>query len=109
MLLSPNYEGIRHMYEEFVCLFYDVTRDQIKPYYEGEAASENFLVTEMYVESIPVIAFVRLLTKIMQASGVYDFGLKDLFKPDYERTRRNISAIINLGKYREDKVITFTK
>jgi hypothetical protein len=38
---------------------------------------------------------------------VPDFNLKDLIKPEYARTRRNISAVINFAKFREDKVATF--
>jgi hypothetical protein len=107
LLLAPNCEGIQCMYEEFVCLFYDLPRDQIKHYYMN--AVTKISEDDMYLEAVPLLSLMRLLTNIMIASGVHDFGLKDIFKPTRERTRRNISAIINLGKYREEKVIIFTE
>jgi kinetochore protein Nuf2 len=41
---------------------------------------------------------------IMECCGVPDFGFRDLMKPEYARTRRNISAVINFAKFREEKV-----
>ena len=40
----------------------------------------------------------------MLTAGVKDFSLHDLVKPDARRLRRNISAVINLAKYHEDKL-----
>lgn len=40
----------------------------------------------------------------MLTAGVKDFTLHDLVKPDARRLRRNISAVINLAKYHEDKL-----
>lgn len=106
MLLSPRYEGVRYMYEEFVCLFYDLARDEIRQRLVN--AFQTMPCSNFYFEAIPIILFIQLLVEIMSASGVCDFNLKDVFKPTYDRTRRNISAIINLGKYREEKVLLFT-
>lgn len=38
-----------------------------------------------------------------------DFSLKDLHKPDAQKLRRNLSAIINFAKYREEKLIAYTE
>lgn len=73
------------------------------------AALEGMEYPELHDDAIPVITFVKALTKLMLMSGVHDFTLKDLYKPDYQRTRRNISAIINFGKYREEKLALFTE
>ena len=39
----------------------------------------------------------------MRALGVRDFGWQDLIKPEYERTRRSLSAIINFAKFRVER------
>ena len=44
--------------------------------------------------------------KVMRAAGV-EFKLSDLLAPTYQRTRRFLSAIINFGKYREEKFAKF--
>jgi hypothetical protein len=45
--------------------------------------------------------------KLMIASGIHDFGLKDIYKPEAPRLRVILSAIINFAKFREDKVAAF--
>ena len=47
--------------------------------------------------------------KLMVASGIHDFGLKDIFKPEPNRLRMILSAIINFAKYREDKIAVFNE
>ena len=41
--------------------------------------------------------------KLLSTSGISDFKLDDVNKPDPKRLRRNLSAIINFAKFREDR------
>ena len=34
---------------------------------------------------------------------------QDIFKPEAQRTRRNLSAIINFAKFREEKLVPYTE
>lgn len=43
----------------------------------------------------------------MNVVGVRDFSWRDLVFPDKKRTIRNISAIINFAKFRQDRMETF--
>ena len=70
-------------------------------------AAELLEFPELYEEAIGNLAFIRNLFKLMEASGVTDFNLRDMFKPEYSRTRRNISAVINFAKFREEKVAAY--
>lgn len=63
---------------------------------------------ELHDESIPVVAFIRHLTRLLNASGVREFGLRDLHKPEAPRLKRNLSAIINFAKFREEKLEAYT-
>jgi kinetochore protein Nuf2 len=47
--------------------------------------------------------------KLLAASGIHDFALKDIFKPEQLRLRTILSAIINFAKFREDKIPAFTE
>jgi kinetochore protein Nuf2 len=47
--------------------------------------------------------------KLMAASGIHDFGLKDIFKPEPIRLRIILSAIINFAKFREEKIAIFAE
>ena len=65
---------------------------------------------ELHDNSIPNIMFSKNLSKLMSASGLQDFSLvKDLYKPEATRLRRNLSAIINFAKFREEKLSLFTE
>ena len=48
----------------------------------------------------------RLVVRAEDSPEVPEF-LKDLMKPEYTRTRRNISAVINFAKFREEKVADY--
>ena len=101
---------------------------------------------ELHDESIPFMAFLKQLTKLMKAAGVRDFMMQartpvhnvvympqprwwtlrpgscllqsalencevlcmqDICKPDPARLRRNLSAVINFAKFREEKLGRF--
>lgn len=48
--------------------------------------------------------------KLLKACGVSGgFNLVDLLKPDPRRVRRNLSAIINFHKFREERLAVFTQ
>jgi kinetochore protein Nuf2 len=40
---------------------------------------------------------------LMETVGIHDFTLRDLFEPQFSRTKRFLSAIINFAKFREDR------
>ena len=64
---------------------------------------------ELHDESIPIMAFHKALSHLLTASGIKDFSMRDLYKPDPLRLRRNLSAIINFAKFREEKLIAYTE
>ncbi|CAG9462385.1 unnamed protein product [Pedinophyceae sp. YPF-701] len=104
-LEKPSYETLKPMYEQLVMLLVGVTREELQqPVF---AAIDAFEFPELHDESIPVMAFGRALQKLMFAAGAHDFSLKDVYKATRERTVRNLSAIINFGKYREERLQTF--
>jgi kinetochore protein Nuf2 len=45
--------------------------------------------------------------RLMAASGLHDFSLKDIQKPEYKRLLRIFSAVINFAKFREEKVVAY--
>lgn len=53
------------------------------------------------------IKLFRLLRKLLRTCGIYDFSLKDLQAPTPKRLRWQLSAIINLAKFREDQLLVY--
>lgn len=62
---------------------------------------------ELHVESLGNLSFFRALGRLMKAAGIMDFSLRDVFKPESQRVRRYLSAIINFAKFREEKLATY--
>ena len=68
---------------------------------------DAFEFPELHDESIPSSNFLRHLSKLMAACGVKDFTWRDVFKPEPPRLRKNLSAIINFCKFRDEKLYAF--
>ena len=104
-LLKPHPDTLYRAYEELVCLLCGRTRDAL--YVPDMDAADVLEFPELYEEAIGNMKFQRHLFELMECCGVPDFSLKDLIKPEYARTRRNISAVINFAKFREERVASF--
>lgn len=60
---------------------------------------------EMHDDSIPFLNIFRACTKMMEISGIQDFSLKDFMVPCPKRLQRQLAAIINFLRYKEEKEI----
>ncbi|KAG2444243.1 hypothetical protein HXX76_001000 [Chlamydomonas incerta] len=101
-LTKPSYEGVRPYFEQAVIALAGVSREELmQPKF---SALSVFEFPELHDESIPTTNFFRHLTRLMLICGVKDFNLNDLFKPDPARLRRNLCALINFAKFRDEKV-----
>ena len=99
-LLRPHPDTLFKVYEDLVVLLCGETREEMyTPNLEAAANCLEF--PELYEEAIGALKFHRHLFALMKTVGVPDFSMRDMTKPEYARTRRNISAIINFAKFRE--------
>ncbi|KAL3773512.1 hypothetical protein ACHAW5_000998 [Stephanodiscus triporus] len=57
---------------------------------------------ELYRDALPETMFFCLLSRQLRICGYDDFGFRDLAMPQAKRLRRQLSALINFLKYRED-------
>ena len=57
---------------------------------------------DLYNDALPEAKFFCLLSKQLRTCGYHEFGFKDLAAPQAKRFRRQLSALINFLKYRED-------
>jgi len=64
---------------------------------------------ELHEESVAALGFARALQTLMVAVGVPEFSMRDVYNPDAKHTIRNLSAIINFAKFREECVDKFTE
>jgi kinetochore protein Nuf2 len=60
---------------------------------------------QLHEASIPELSFFRAISKLIGVCGINTFTTKDIFAPDPKRFRRQLSAVINFAKFREEHVI----
>ena len=73
-LAKPTYEFVHPVYEALVTALTGVTREELQqPVFVAIDALE---FPELHDESIPALAFIRHLARLMHAAGVRDFSLK---------------------------------
>ncbi|KAG7399989.1 kinetochore-associated Ndc80 complex subunit nuf2 [Phytophthora boehmeriae] len=64
---------------------------------------------ELHSESVPELTFYRTAQRLLAACGVDDFGLRDVLHPTPKRVRRQLSALINFAKFREERMAVFSE
>ena len=57
---------------------------------------------ELYNDALPEVQFFCILSKLLRICGYHEFGFKDLAAPQAKRFKRQLSALINFLKYKED-------
>ncbi|KAG1694987.1 hypothetical protein DVH05_020917 [Phytophthora capsici] len=62
---------------------------------------------ELHSESVPELTFYRTAQRLLAACGVDDFGLRDVLHPTPKRVRRQLSALINFAKFRQERLAFF--
>jgi len=45
----------------------------------------------------------------MKVVEIHDFSIRDLIKPDHQRVKNILSAVINFAKFREEQMPVFDK
>lgn len=99
-LKEPAGWKIKGIYEQLIELLLAQWReDMVQPAFAG---MDELEFPELHEDSVPMMAFLKACNKLLSTSGV-DFTLADITKPDPKRLRRNLSAIINFTKFREER------
>lgn len=97
--------AVRRVLEVFLESVVGLTReDMTQPKFSGLGALSY---PEIHQESIPELTFFRAARRLMAACGVDDFGLRDVLAPSPKRVRRQLSALINFAKFREERLAAF--
>ena len=102
-LQKPTAPIVQKIYESFVEIFMGCTKEQ---YIVNESSMDMVAVEypEIYLDSVSLVKFFRIIARLMSEVGIEDFGMKDLIKPEPNRLRIILSAIINFAKFREEQL-----
>ncbi|KAL3899704.1 MAG: hypothetical protein SGPRY_012599 [Prymnesium sp.] len=106
-LLHPTSGKVQLVYQQLIELLLNQRReDMVQPQFAGMAELE---FPELHDESVSTIAFLRACQRLLTTCGISDFTIQDLIKPEYKRLRRNISAVINFAKFREERLTKYVE
>lgn len=64
--------------------------------------SEDEYLNDDTASTMHILVLFRAAEAMLQTCGVHDFTLMDLMRPDPQRTRRILSAVINYARFREE-------
>ncbi|KAL7678971.1 putative kinetochore protein Nuf2 [Plasmopara halstedii] len=98
--------AVRKVLEAFIESIMGVTREDM-----AQIAFPGLPILtfpELHSESVPELTFYRTAQRLLAASGVDDFGLRDVLHPTPKRVRRQLSALINFGKFRDERLVAFS-
>ncbi|CCK72471.1 kinetochore-associated Ndc80 complex subunit NUF2 KNAG_0K01060 [Huiozyma naganishii CBS 8797] len=95
---KPSVDTIIPLYEEIVDLYLNITVDHYLP-----AGSEINDEVGMRMCTLNAIC-----DRFFKNIGVSDFNMLDLCRPDFERTRRLLSAVVNYARFRDERIFDCT-
>ncbi|TDH67734.1 hypothetical protein CCR75_009532 [Bremia lactucae] len=99
--------AVRKVLEAFIESIMGITREDMAQI--AFPGLPTLTYPELHSESVPELTFYRTAQRLLGASGVDDFGLRDVLNPTPKRVRRQLSALINFGKFRDERLVTFSK
>lgn len=114
-LSRPTSQCIITLYKQIIDSFMGISADSLINMQQNRSAQETGKDREYigddddndygsYSETLQVLVLNKICYKFFQNIGVADFNIMDLFKPEVQRTRRLLSAVVNYARFREERM-----
>lgn len=122
LISRPTSQYIRTLFEEFIDIFMglsvtlteQLSQDLIKrnndfnqndSQRDEESNNGDFdAKKDDTSQLIPLLILFRCSLAFLEKCGVHDFNIMDLKKPESQRIRRILSAVINFARFREERM-----
>lgn len=104
-LRKPTEEVMRRVYGGLVEILTGRTLEEIRRVDEEALATVDD--PESIRADIPNFMFFMAVQELAIGCGLDDFGVDDIVEPDYKNAQRNLSALINFAKFREERLVDF--
>lgn len=101
-ITKPTSSSIIKLYQQIIDLFANINT-------ENYSIQPNQDMTETLDTSntIPIAILNLTCHKFFKVIGISDFNMIDLCKPDFQRTRRLLSAVVNYARFREERIFDY--
>ncbi|KAK8802072.1 hypothetical protein WA158_006467 [Blastocystis sp. Blastoise] len=105
-LAEPNAQKIQEIYVNILEFFWDMTLDDVnKPNVEClQKSIPDSSLHSLYNESIPKLNLFLKVSEFLNICGIRTFSITDLIHPDTQHLIVYFSAIINLIRFRDEKI-----
>lgn len=105
---KPCTQRVLLIYDFFTDLLMGFTRDSFTQLsFRAQQQFNGQHDEQIYQDAIGLVSYFKQLRKLMADVGVDDFTMKDILRPDGQRFRRCLSALINFAKFREERFALF--
>lgn len=110
-LIKPTSNTAIRVYETFMFVF--IGSVQYSPKFESFKQNDD-QYPELFCDALEMISFYHnsyrslfFSDKLMKAAGIDDYSLRDLMRPDNNRFKIILSALINFARFREEQLPLF--
>ncbi|KAF9928180.1 kinetochore-associated Ndc80 complex subunit nuf2 [Linnemannia zychae] len=104
-LARPTPQKMLIVYEAFMDVALGFAKDDC--YLDDIQEMKIVSHPEFVIDGVRFYIFLQQLASMMHEVGVNDFSSRDVTKPEADRVRRVLSAVINFAKFREDRQPAF--
>jgi kinetochore protein Nuf2 len=98
-------EKVRKVFWQLLDICCGITEEDL----QKESPSTDHLPHPDIHDDFTDMFFFRELRKCLATCGIYDFSLKDIHIPTAKRFRCQLSAIINMAKFREEQLKVYAE
>ncbi|CAN6625320.1 kinetochore protein Nuf2p [Trichomonascus vanleenenianus] len=100
LLQRPTSQYINTLFEQIIESFVGISGERLRTSLrECTQYMEN---PDLQQPSVSTLAFQRLVHKFLLDCGIEDFNITDMIKPEPQRFRRILSAVVNFARFREE-------
>lgn len=103
-LRTPKPDQIQSIFERFVSLLLNATPTTVEPAMRAAAEDVCGDHAGIFSNTSSLLGFWKSLRMVLDACGVNDFTLNDLYQPTYERVAKVFSYLINFVRFRQSHI-----
>jgi kinetochore protein Nuf2 len=100
LLVRPTQQYVTTLFEQIVDSFLGVSPDHLRA--SLDASARDMESPELQAESRATLGLQRLVYRFLVDCGIDDFNIMDIIKPEPQRFRRILSAVVNFARFREE-------
>lgn len=110
-IARPTSQFVITLYKQIIDSFMGISPDHLNGAENHIFGQSQRELDEQAASSqgMQVLVLNKICYRFFQNIGVSDFNLMDLYRPDTQRTKRLLSAVVNYARFREERMFDCNK